>query len=51
MKEQFRELVTVLLDTLIHGDLRGHLAAWWTVYTGTITPETRVGVCRRVEVD
>ena len=47
MKTNFlRELVTVLWDTIIHGDLRGHLAAWRSVHIGQITPETRVNeVC------
>jgi hypothetical protein len=44
MKNIWFELVTILCDTLVNGDLRGHLAAWWNVYTYRITPETRVQV-------
>jgi hypothetical protein len=31
------ELLTVLLDALSTGDLRGHLAAWWSVVSGNLT--------------
>jgi len=35
------ELLTVLCDALLHGDMRGHLAAWWSVVSGQVTPTTR----------
>jgi len=37
----FRDLILVLLDSMRNGDLAGHMAAWLSVATGEITPETR----------
>jgi hypothetical protein len=41
-----RELWEVILDSLITGDLLGHLRAWYDVQTGHITPQTRYGVAK-----
>lgn len=36
-----KDLILVLLDSMRNGDFTGHLAAWLSVATGEITPETR----------
>lgn len=36
-----RELAYSLRAAERDGDLAGHLAAWWEVVTGQITPDTR----------
>lgn len=38
-----KELWNVLWDAVLHGDLRGHLRAWWRVYIGEVTPDTSAG--------
>jgi len=40
-----RELLTMLLDSVKHGDLTGHLRAWRLVATGRITPDTTAADC------
>jgi hypothetical protein len=37
-----RELLAVLWDAVLHGDLRGHLRAWRQVAGGEVGPDTRV---------
>jgi hypothetical protein len=39
-----RELWSSLVDAWCHGDLRGHLSAWWQVARGKVKPEDRVWV-------
>ena len=41
----FRELLTMLLDSVKHGDLTGHLRAWRLVAAGKITPDTTAAGC------
>jgi len=41
-KQVWQELVAALQDTLVCGDLPGHLAAWWRVATGRVTSEDRI---------
>jgi hypothetical protein len=38
-----RELVATLADAARYGDWRAHLAAWWAVMRGDVTPEDRAG--------
>ena len=38
-----REMWAILADAARCGDLRGHLAAWWHVIRGRVTPEARAG--------
>ncbi len=40
-----RELLTMLLDSVKHGDLTGHLRAWRLVATGKITLDTTATGC------
>jgi len=40
-----RELLTMLLDSVKHGDLTGHLRAWRLVAMGKITPDTTATGC------
>ncbi len=40
-----RELLTMLLDSVKHGDLTGHLRAWRLVVTGKITLDTTATGC------
>jgi len=35
-----KELIATLWDTVLCGDLRGHLQAWWSVISGRVTPES-----------
>ena len=41
----FRELLTMLLDSVKHGDLTGHLRHWRLVLAGRITPDTTAAGC------
>jgi len=40
-----KELLTMLLDSVKHGDLTGHLRAWRLVATGRITLDTTAAGC------
>ena len=40
-----RELLTMLLDSVKHGDFTGHLRNWRLVATGKITPDTTSAGC------
>lgn len=37
-----RELLHTLIDSLRCGDLVQHLAAWWRVVSGRVSPEDRI---------
>ena len=38
-----RELWAAVLDALAYGDWAGHWRAWWQVWRGDVTGETRAG--------